>query len=40
MTEENIVSFIVLGFSISMLVYFFGQIPRLLMETVEIFTKR
>jgi hypothetical protein len=39
-TETEIVNFIVLGFGLSMLLYFFGQLSRILTEIVETIIKR
>jgi hypothetical protein len=38
--ETEIVSYIVFGFSLSMVFYFFGQISRILIEVVETLIKR
>jgi hypothetical protein len=38
--ETEIVKFIVFGFSLSMVLYFFGQISRILVEVVETIAKR
>jgi len=40
MTEENIVSFIVFGFSLSLILYFWGQLVRVLTDIIETVTKR
>jgi hypothetical protein len=38
--ETEITSYIVLGFSLSMILYFFGQLSRVLIEIVDIIIKR
>lgn len=40
MSENEISGFIMLGFSLSMVFYFFGQIPRVFAEVIDIFTGR
>jgi hypothetical protein len=37
---ENIVTFVSMGFGLSLLLYFWGQSVRLFTEVIEIMTKR